>query len=496
MSRRIQLDEGRKCLVRITAPDLSALSRLLRKRYPNKEWGTLMLCGTRRTRWGLAASVVSLLAPESGEMDRSSPLFVARSAYLGRAKTAGDRYGHSVTVVHSHPQGCATFPSPLDDEMDLYCASFYGARPYLSLIFSWDETGELRFSGRAYDRGRWMPVVELFCPGEQLKWWHSQIIPEPVVTILDGELRNQRLVDLMGTDSGRQIARARLAFIGCSGTGSPGVDRAARAGFQYLVTVDPEREAPSNLERMSGSKAEDFKDGQPPPYKVESMRRMVHEIDPSIEVVPIVGNILDDHVLDYLLTCDAVINYTDTHHSRAFLSHLATHYLVPCLDVGVSMEGENGQVTMQHIEFTKFWPGSPCAFCRRKIVQKDLNWELMSEAERAEREALAKQVAAAGGNPDMYWGGRPRQIHTVGYLTMAAGSLAVGYIIGAITGTFKMPHDRFQFDPSAPFFGFVPFSDEVRIAGCQCGGHLGWADSAIRVRSVARPNHWPQPQVI
>ena len=402
-------------------------------------------------------------------------------------------------VVHSHPQGCATCPSTLDDEMDLYCASLYGARPYLSLIFSWNAGGDLQFSGRAYDRGRWMPVVTLLSPGDTLGRWESGIVEQPVESDdrgEDGERRNERLFGLIGQRSARRVAAARIGIVGCSGTGSPALELAIRAGFKHLVAVDPEREAYSNLERMHGSKAEDFISGRVPPYKVESMQRMAKEIDPSAEITSIVGNFLDDVVLDQLLRCDVVLNATDTHHSRAFLSHLATHYLVPCFDVGVAMDGERGKVTLQNIEITRFWPGDPCAFCRRKIVPNILSWELMADEERVARQEAAKIAAAEGGKPDMYWGGRPRQLHTVGYLTTMAGSLAMGYIVGAVTGTFKMPHQRFQFDPSVERFGFAPYAEESRVAECQCGKYVGFADAALHARTVGRPAHWPRAMLL
>jgi len=499
MKPAIRLDAGRECIVRILPADLAALGRLLRKRYPAHEWGTLLCCGVRRTSWGLAASVTDLMAPQPGEMDRSSPIFVARSHYLGRVKAAADRDGLSVVVVHSHPQGAGTWPSALDDEMDTYCASLFGGRPYLSLIFSWERDGQMSFSGRAYDRGRWMPVITLISPGETLGRWASQIHPRPSfaeVRGAEGERRNERLHGLVGTESAGRVGVARLGIIGCSGTGSPAAEMAFRAGFKHVVAVDPERESFSNLERMHGSKSEDFEEEKLPPYKVESMRRLAREIDPTIEVVPIVGNILDDLTLDHLLACDAVLNMTDTQHSRAFLSHLATHYLVPCLDVGIAMEGEDGRVTLQNIEITRFWPGDPCAFCRRKIVPNHLSWELMTEEERTMREQAAKAAAAAGGKPDMYWGGRPPQLHTVGYLTTMAGSMAFGYILGAVTGTFALPHPRFQFDPSAERFGFAPFGEEQRVPGCQCGLHIGWADATKHLRCVARPQHWPSARIL
>jgi hypothetical protein len=47
-----------------------------------------------------------------------------------------------VGVIHSHPQGCAPFPSHSDDDMDSYFAEeferFGNGRPYASLIVSRD----------------------------------------------------------------------------------------------------------------------------------------------------------------------------------------------------------------------------------------------------------------------------------------------------------------------------------------------------------------------
>jgi hypothetical protein len=79
---------------------------------------------------------------------------------------------------------------------------------------------------------------------------------------------------------------------------------------------------------------------------------------------------------------------------------------------------------------------------------------------------------------------------TVGYLTSTAGSLAAGYAIGWLTGKFRMPHSRFQFDISAPEFGFVDV-ERKRVATCSCGRTIGFADQARADRSVSMPAHWP-----
>ncbi len=93
---------------------------------------------------------------------------------------------------------------------------------------------------------------------------------------------------------------------------------------------------------------------------------------------------------------------------------------MPAIDVGVRMNGKDGRVMEQLIEVTALGPELPCLFCRGKVDTDTMNYELMSEEERADRERQAKAAADRGDRADQYWKGGPRQIHTVGYLTTAA----------------------------------------------------------------------------
>jgi hypothetical protein len=81
-------------------------------------------------------------APQAGDLDRHSPLVEFRPAYIRRALAALDFEELGVGVIHSHPQGCAPFPSHSDDDMDSYFAEeferFGNGRPYASLIVSRD----------------------------------------------------------------------------------------------------------------------------------------------------------------------------------------------------------------------------------------------------------------------------------------------------------------------------------------------------------------------
>src|SRR5205823_4135178 len=104
-----------------------------------------------------------------------------------------------------------------------------------------------------------------------------------------------------------------------------------------------------------------------------------------------VGNILHDNVLDELLRCDLLLGCTDTQHARAKLSDLSRHYLLPSIDLGVLMEGEDNQVTSQVCDISVYSPELPCVFCNERIDGLQLSYELMSEEERARRQLEAKE---------------------------------------------------------------------------------------------------------
>ncbi|MCG3147666.1 MAG: hypothetical protein PCFJNLEI_01107 [Verrucomicrobiae bacterium] len=496
--RMPQFSTDRHALFRIAEPERRNLEKLLFRRHPRREWGTFFRFGFRRTRWGLALSYVDPLPPVPGDLDRSSPVVEFRASYVNRALRECEARLFGIGVIHSHPQTSLTFgasPSPSDDDMDLYFAelfqTFSGGRPYCSLILNQTGTGALYFTGRAYDADHWMPVNAILCPGFPLARTTNALLDHGQSAPADAnhcaESVTDRLDQLVTAEGRRRLASACVGIIGCSGTGSPAIEALARAQIGEFVIVDCQQFAPSNLERMHGSRYADVL-ADPKPSKVELMARLIWEVNPTASITAIVGNLLDPEVKDELLRCDLLLGCTDTYHGRAALGDLATHYLVPSIDVGVLMKGRNQTVTTQMVELTRYTPHEPCPFCSGCINNWWLAWELMDTDERERRRAAAQEAARRGDNPDLYWGGDEPQLPTVGYLTTHAGSLAAGYAINWIVGTADTPHSHFQYDVGAPQFGFV-FIPRTRKAECACGRTIGHADQAEM--SVTRPMHWP-----
>ena len=357
------------------------------------------------------------------------------------------------------PRVIARGRAGLDDDMDAYfsteLSAYGGIKPYCSLILQRNEEEGLTFSGRVYDRGRWLPLENLLTIGHAIERLTSELseVSEDHA-IPEQESTTARLETALGTRSAARLRRATVAVIGCSGTGSPVVHILARAGVGCFVLVDPKRLSRSNLERVHGAYPEDLRT-EILPLKVEIMRRMIAAIIPAAHTRCLAGNILHENVVDELLRCDLVLGCVDSHHGRAALSDLSRHYLVPAIDVGVLMEGRDGLVTSQVVEVTRYGPDDSCAFCRGRIDATAMAFELMSEAELEERNRQAEEAKGRGDDPDAYWRGRPRQLHTVGYLTTAAGALVAGYAEGWLTGCFSVPHSTIQFDPSKEKMGVV-----------------------------------------
>lgn len=494
----ISLDSDRGAVFRIREPDLARLEQHLFQRYPEREWGTFFSFGYRRTPWGLLISYVDGLWPEAGDLDRTTALTTFREQYSRRAFHAARGVdGLAIGVVHSHPRGYATRPSPLDDDMDSHFAQEFNAygrgAPYCSLIFQRNETAGLTFSGRACDRGRWHSVKTTLAVGTSIRRFESELVTAPQSSLVADrgvECTTERLQQVLGAPSRLRLQASTVAVIGCSGTGSPAVETLVRAGVGNLVLVDPDRLSASNLERLHGSTWSHLQ--QPvKPFKVEILRELALSINPEVRVTAFVGNVLHENVVDELVRCDAVLGCTDTVHGRVALGDLANLYLVPSLDVGVRMNGSAGRVTEQLIEFNLLAPGLPCPFCGGRVNPDQLAYELMSEHEREARRQAAEAARRRGDDADQYWRGRPRQLHTVGYLTTAAGAIAAGYVEGLLTGTFELPHTGFQFDLGCERFGFVTPPQE-HLTGCNCRHHLGWAEQGRAYKNVSIPDHWPR----
>lgn len=491
----MQAERRQTALFRITSSDRQELQALLFKRYPHREWGSFFRFGFRLTPWGIHLCYVDALEPRPGDLREESGIVEFNARYILRAQLALAETELGIGVIHSHPQDCGTTASSLDNDMDGYFArefaAYGGGRPYASLRLAQNSDGTNAFSGEAWSKGERMPVTDLLTIGDVLSRDAAEFAGTAWMRTPSSEGRVARLTELIGERAGR-LSNAAVAVIGCSGLGSPAVHILVRAGVRRFVLVDPESFAVSNHERMHGSS---WRDLETKPLKVEILRRLILDIEPTAEVTTLSGNVLDDAVLDEILRCDLALGCTDSQHSRAGLGDYANHYLVPCIDAAVLMRAKDGRLTEQVGELARYSPDEPCPWCLGRINQKALAYELMTAEEREQRARAAADATQRGIDGAQYWGDRPPRELTVGYMTTTVGAMQAGYAEGWITGAGQMPHQRLQFDLGMPLLGVVPVQ-KSRKPECSCNRTKGWSDQARVERSVTMPSHWARAKKI
>ena len=425
------------------------------------------------------------IRPKNGDLDEEVGHVAFDEQYTLRMALAAEKHVLAVGVIHSHPENCAPQPSRIDDDMDGYYSKYFvdfaPNRPYVSLILS-RVAEQLVISGRIFWGGKWLTLEHAAVEHKFLKSWPGRTYKRPPSYEVG---RVARFVSAFGEEALFRLRGARAAIIGSGGTGSAAIEILARAGIGQLVIADPDVVDPSNLERIHGSVPEHANKKTP---KVVVARKLVHQIDPSIEVVALQGRLPQSEVVDAVVCSDIALGCTDQQHSRLALSDLAFRYLVPAIDCGVVLEGKDGTITGQVGQFVRLLAADPCVLCRNMIDPRRVAQELMSSEERAQRTAAAAEAQIRGDNPDPYWQ-RERQINTVGYLTSAVGAMLAGYAIGWLTGRFDPPFERLQMNFVAPFLDVTDLPQKQR-SECACARFRGWADQSSVDALVSAPSHW------
>lgn len=428
--------------IKISEPMFKKLSEQLFSRYPQSEWATFLKCGWSEGEEALVISVRDLILPCDGDLDATVDSISIDETYTLRSVLGIENEKWALGLVHSHPEGCFASPSLIDDKMDGYYAEYLRGftpnRPYVSFIVSRDENDNFKFSGRAFFKNQWLTAESLQIVGKRVLSVAGENF-KPRQLPIANQIRIERLSDIMGQLTSRRLWNSTVVVIGCGGTGSAVIHSLARSCIGRLIIIDPDRLSPSNFERVHGCRDSDL-ELEKLPLKIEIMKRMVAEINPSIQVTAFALPAHDPRVLSAIADGDLVLGCTDSNAGRVFVSDLALRFLMPVFNVNVCLDGRDGIVSDQIIQFTHFGPGLPCAYCRGQVNARELAQELMSDDERAARKAQAqKEVARAS----MYWVDEPI-IPTTGSLATAASEIIAAYAIGLLTETSSPPMEFFE----------------------------------------------------
>ncbi len=169
---------------------------------------------------------------------------------------------------------------------------------------------------------------------------------------------------------GAAMRSARIGVVGLSGGGSHIVQGLAHYGFQHYVLFDPKPVSEVHRHRLVGITDEDIRASRP---KTEIMTRLIRGLQPSAEI--------EVHQADWrdqapaLRSCDVVFSCVDSFAGRDQLEAAARRYMIPLIDIGMSVKrlasGHHrvgGQVLLSE-------PGGPCMRClgflRDELLDKE-----------------------------------------------------------------------------------------------------------------------------
>jgi adenylyltransferase/sulfurtransferase len=176
-------------------------------------------------------------------------------------------------------------------------------------------------------------------------------MPEKELTDYDlKRYDRQMLIRGFGEEGQRKLKSATAFVAGCGGLGSPIAMYLAAAGVGTLVIADMDIVDLSNLNRQilhwDSNVGED---------KVKSAYEKLVQINPSINVVPFLGRIDENNVLELTKDCDIIMDAMDNFETRYLLNRAALYHNIPM--VHGSIWGLEGRVTT-------LVPGkTPCLEC-------------------------------------------------------------------------------------------------------------------------------------
>jgi hypothetical protein len=145
---------------------------------------------------------------------------------------------------------------------------------------------------------------------------------------------------------------------------------------------------------------------------------MVHRIDPTAKVEGLHRDVVDEDVAAKLTSLDFLFLCTDSHASRAVVNQLAYQYLVPAIDMGVSITVKEGLISHITGRTQMLSPGLPCLVCTQALDGNQIRQELLTPEQRA---------------ADPYVIGDHEPQPAVISLNSTVASLAVTMFLGAVT---------------------------------------------------------------
>ena len=136
----------------------------------------------------------------------------------------------------------------------------------------------------------------------------------------------QVLFPPIGEAGQQQLAKSRVAIVGCGATGSALASLLSRAGMGYLRILDRDYVEPSNLQRLVLFDEADAAESLP---KAIAAARKIKSFNSAITVEPRVADLTPGNVAELLSDVEIVLDGTDNFETRYLINDFAVSQGVP-----------------------------------------------------------------------------------------------------------------------------------------------------------------------
>ena len=350
------------------------------------ETGALAILGDCRTAAKHEFLVVKILLPGLGDLKiASSGEVVFASSYIRRAHLEMRRQGLAgIGVFHTHPfADCDVTFSTYDDEQEpALVENLLELEPKTRVVSV--VAGRQSQCGRSYSaRTSPQSLNRLIVVGERLTYLgldgRPPNPPPDPAAIFD------RGLALTGRGALSHLSQMTIVIVGASGTGSLMCELLARAGCKRIILIDHDIVRDVNLNRILHATVDDARQGL---AKVLVLQRAIESLGLGCRVEPIQGSILDRDVLRRVLDADLVIGCVDRDLPRHLLCEASYRYLLPFIDVGSEIGGDDEGIVSVASRTSYVAPGRHCLMCAGIVTPRRLRFESLTAGERQREVAL------------------------------------------------------------------------------------------------------------
>lgn len=141
--------------------------------------------------------------------------------------------------------------------------------------------------------------------------------------------RFDRQVRFFGAEGQQRLRTTRVVVVGAGGLGSHILQQLAFLGVGSISLIDPDVVEVSNLNRLIGAQHDDASLNT---SKVDVGVRLIHAIDPKIEVKPFKQDLICKDSFDAVKEANFVFGCVDHDGPRLVLTELCTAYRIPYCD--------------------------------------------------------------------------------------------------------------------------------------------------------------------